>query len=852
MENLWQDLRYGMRMLANSPGFTVVAVLTLALGIGANTAIFTVLDSVLLRSLPVSHPEQLAVLTDPDAHGTDFGSEGGDRSLLAYAEYEYLRDHNQLFSKMFAADSTLPELEVTISGLTHGAGGGPKETARVRLVSGDYFATLGIKPAAGRTFTPEDDRSPGSSPIAVVSYSFWRQRFGLSPAALGQTIQIHDTSFEIVGVTTPGFIGETVGEAPDIWVPLMMQQAIYPGYDYLSPSPQGLLNQYIWLQVMGRLNPGMTFAQAKASVNVAFKNFLESKAGTLSADDRREALNQRIDLEPGARGSSTLHSQLGQPLKLLMALVGLVLLIACANVANLLLARGAARQKEFAMRLAMGAGRGRLIRQLLTETLLLAMLGGVAGMVLAQWADDLLLRMLSAQAGSSRVQLTLQPDARILGFTLGLTLLTAMLFGLIPALSVTRANLSPNLKSTTVGWSGRGRLPRLPIGKLLVVAQVAVSLLLLVAAGLSVRSLSRLSQVQLGYNRENLLLFRVNPIPAGYKGPAVTQLYEQLLNKISAMPGVRGASVSHNGLFSHSESGDPVSVEGYTPKPGESMNSSFDHIGPGYFSAMGIPILIGREIGPQDTGNGPHDVVINQSFEKRFFGGANPIGKHIRDTYPGNPADMEVVGVVADAKYNSLREEHIPRVYAALFNPMWDQNSAMYEVRTYADPTAVSTAMREAVQETSRSLSPIKIHTMSGLVNESLQTDKFIERLSGAFGILALILASVGLYGIMAYTVARRTRDIGIRLALGAEPANVLRQVIRETLGLVLIGVAIGVPAAIGGTYLVRSMLYGMGVIDPVALGFAAVMLGAVAAIAGFLPARRASRVDPMVALRYE
>ncbi len=357
--------------------------------------------------------------------------------------------------------------------------------------------------------------------------------------------------------------------------------------------------------------------------------------------------------------------------------------------------------------------------------------------------------------------------------------------------------------------------------------------------------------MHLGYAREHLLLFRIDPLAGGYKGPAITPLYQQVLNRISVIPGVRAATVSHNGLFSHSESGDPISVEGFTPKQGEDMDSRFDHIGPGYFSTMGIPIVMGRELGTQDT-NGIHTAVINQTFEQRFFGGANPIGKHVRDTYPGNPVDMEVVGVVADAKYNSLREKSVPRIYGALFNPMWDQNSAVYEVRTYADPATVSAALRQAVQETSTSLPAITINTMSGLVDESLQTDRFIEKLSGVFGVLALVLASIGLYGVMAYTVARRTRDIGIRLALGAAPGNVLRQVLVETLALVVIGVAIGLPVAVGGTYFVRSLLYGLGVADPVALTFAALMLLSVAALAGFLPARRASMVEPMVALRYE
>jgi hypothetical protein len=810
METLWKDLRYAARMLANSPGFALIAIFTLGLGIGANTAIFSVLNSVLLRSLPVAHPAELAVLTDPDFHGGSFGSQTGERSALAYSEFEYLRDHNDVFCGIFAADSQLTDVEVTIGDSSIGAGA-DNETARVKLVSGDYFATLGVQPAAGRTFNSEVDHVRGGSPIAVVSYAFWKQRFGLSPDVLGRTVKIHRTSFQIVGVTPPGFFGETVGETPDIWVPMMMQDAIYPGRDYLSASPLGVLNQHMWLQVMGRLKPGISFAQAKASI-----------------------------------------SEFGKPLLFLMVLVGLVLLIACANVANLLLARGAARQKEFAMRVAMGAGRGRLVRQLLTESLLLAVLGAAAGILLAHWADVLLLRMVSGPATPAAVQLNLQPDARVLGFTLGVTLLAAILFGLTPSLYVTRLELSPVLKSATLRMAGESLSRRLPLGKSLVVVQVAVSLILLVAAGVFVRSLSRLSQVSLGYQRENLLLFRVNATSGGYKGAAATRLYQDLLDKFAAIPGVRGVTVSHNGVFIGSESGDPIAVEGYTPKPDEEMNSRMDHVGPGYFSTMGIAILLGREIEPQDSGNGPRAAVINQTFARQFFPDASPIGKHVRDTYPGNPAEMVIVGVVSDAKYNSLREKMRPRIYAPLFNPMWEMTAAVYEVRTFANPTSVSASLRQAVQATGTSLPPVEIRTMSGLVSDSLQTDRFIEQLSEGFGLLAMLLASIGLYGIMAYTVARRTRDIGIRLALGAAPGNVLWQVLRETLLLVLIGILIGVPLALGGTHLVRSMIFGLGFADPVAILVAAVLLAIVAALAGFLPAWRASRVDPMVALRYE
>src|SRR6202046_586768 len=851
MGTLLQDMRYGIRMLVKNPGFSAIVELTLALGIGANTAIFSVLDSVLLRKLPVVHSEQLVLLTNPDSHGQNFGSESGDRSLLAYSEFEYLRDHNEVFSSIFASDSNLPDVRATLGGSVNGVTN-QEESVRIRLVSGEYFSTLGATPAAGRMFSSEVDRARGGSPFAVISYALWKQRFGLDPSVLGKTIQIHETSFEIIGVAQPGFFGETVGEAPDVWMPAMMQDAIYPGRDLLTPS-QDMTNIHTWLLVMARLKPGVTTEQAKASINVVFKRMLDSLGGTLNAQERHQLEDQRINLQAGARGSSTLNEAYGAPLKVLMGLVGFVLLIACANVANLLLARGTARQKEFAVRLAIGAGRGRLIRQLLSESLLLALAGAAAGILLAQWADSLLLQMVSrASTGGEAVQINLRPDARMLAFTLGIAVLSAILFGLIPALRATRLDLSPILKSTMSGTTGENASRRLPATKVLVIAQVAISLILLVAAGLFVHSLSKLSEVNLGYKPENLLLFQVDGAAGGYKGPANLRFQQDLLEKFSAIPGVRAATLSSNGLFSHSESSDPISVDGYTPKPGEEMHSRMDHVGPGYFSTVGIPVLIGRGIGPQDSGNGPRAGVINKTFAEHFFGNTNPLGKKVHDTYPGNPSEVEIVGVVADAKYNSLREKTPPRLYAPYFNPMWEHSFATYEIRTLADPASVSAALRKAVQETNSSLSPIRIRTMQVLVDDSLHTDKFIARLAGVFGLLAMLLASIGLYGIMAYTVARRTRDIGIRMALGAQPGSVLWLVLRETLLLVLIGVAVGLPVAFGGTHLIKSMLFGLGTVDPVAMIVPAITLVVVAALAGFLPARRAMRVDPMVALRYE
>jgi predicted permease len=853
MGTLFQDLSYGFRMLAKNPGFTAVAVLTLSLGIGANTAIFSVLDAVLLRSLPVERPQQLVVLTDPDAHGREFGDEGaGNRSLLAFWEFEHLHDHNDVFASIFAADSSLPRLQVKINSSSASAAD-QSETATVRLVSGDFFSTLGVKATVGRVFTSDVDRARGASPFAVISYAFWKQRFGLELSILGKTIQIHRTLFEVIGVAPPGFFGETVGDAPDIWVPLMMQEAIYPGRDLLSPVP-AVMNQYIWLQVMARLKPGVTLEQAKASINVAFKRMLASAVGTaLTAEQRQQYLNQQINLQPGARGSSSLHGAFADPLKVLMGIVGLVLFIACANVANLMLARGAARQKEFAVRMAIGGGRSRLIRQLLTESLLLALLGAAAGLVLAQWADSVLVRMVSGvSTGPESVELGLQADARILGFTVVVAVLTAILFGLAPALRATRLDLSPVLKSTSVGTAGGLVHRRLPAGKLLVIAQVAVSLVLLVAAGLFVHSLARLSEVNLGYNREKLLLFRVDASPSGYKGVRILRLHQSLLEKFSAIPGVRTATLSSNGLFQGGESGDPIAIQGYTPKAGEELHSRMDHVGPGYFSTVGIPVLAGREIGPEDSGNVPRAAVVNQAFARAFFPHTNPIGKRVRDTDPGNPGDMEIVGVVADAKYHRLREDYQPRIFLPYFNPLWEHSAVAYEVRILGNPAGVSKAIRQAVEETDSTLLPIRIETMSELVEHSLDTDRFIARLSGAFGLLAMLLAAIGLYGLMAYNVARRTRDIGIRMALGAQRGEVFRLVVRQGLLLTLIGVGVGVAGAFGLTRYLSSLLYGVRPTDPATFAAVSLVLTSVALLASYIPARRATKVDPMVALRHE
>ena len=850
METLFQDLRFSLRILLKNPGFTLVAVLTLALGIGANTAIFSVVNAVLLRTLPVPRPQELVVLGNPDAHGMSNGSSSGDRDIFSYHEFEQLRDQNRVFSSIFAAASSVNSMDGYFdeTGTSE-----PAEPVKASLVSGAFFSVLGAKPILGRTFTQEVDRVPGVNPVAVISYDFWRRRYSRDPSVLGRTVRLRQTTFEIIGVTGPGFFGETVGESPDLWVPLSMQMAVIPGKNLLV-DPNSIMERTIWIQIMGRLRPGVSLEQAKASINVTFQQMLQTDASpSLTADQHKEWMDQRIAPTSAAKGASTLRGRFTDPLRILMGLVGLVLLIACANVANLLLSRATMRQKEIAMRLALGARPSRLVRQLLTESLLLALVGGGVGLVLAQWANSLLVRL--ASGGPDLISVDLHPDARILGFTLALSILTGVMFGLIPSLHSARFDLNSILKGSGRGATadrGRNPISRMPVGKILVVAQVTISLLLLVVAGLFVRSFQKLVNVDLGYKPDRFLLFRINPLQSGYQGAALLQFHRTLLEKIAAIPGVQGVTLSENGLFSHTESADPIWVEGYTPKTGPDKHARFDQVGPRYFSTVGIPVVVGRDVDPHDGGNGPRVGWINQAMARFYFPNTNPLGKHVRDEYPDNPGEFEIVGVVADAKYNSLREKTPRRFYVPFFHPITEVAAANFEIRTRAEPAAVAASLRDLVKSLDRSLPTLHVHTMTELVDQSLARERLITSLSGLFGTLAVLLASIGLYAVMAFAVARRTNEIGIRMALGAQRRNVLGIVMRETLVLVLLGIGIGLPVVFATTRLLSQLLFGLTPVDPATILMATVGMISVAALAAYLPAHRASRVDPMVALRYE
>lgn len=848
VETTGQDIRYGLRVLRKSPVFTVVAVLTLALGIGANTAIFTVVDAVLMRKLPVKDPQLLVFLTNPDNQGMESGFGDGDRDFLTYPEFQQLAQTDQVFSGMFASGSEDLKLSVETGGVEANGQGAPAE---ISLVSGSYFSVLGVNPILGRAFTREVDKVRDANPAAVVSYAFWRDRLGRDASALGRKIRIRQTSYEIIGVAPAQFHGETVGASPDIWVPLSMQSEIYPGRDYLSPEAKPF-HKIEWLQVMGRLKPGVSVAQAKASMNVAFQQILQSQTGEMAEADRRKFLNQHLAAVEGSRGASTLRDNFSKPLQVLMALVGLILLIACANVANILLARSAARQKEIAVRSAIGAGAVRLFRQVLTESILLAAIGGAVGLLLAHWADAALLRLVSG--GPTPLPLDVHPDSRVLAFTFGISVFTGILFGLAPAFRATHVDLSSVLKGTSRTLSGSSQPGRVPVGKVLVVAQVALSLLLLVVAGLFVRTFQNLSHVQFGYDCEHLLIFGLNPLSYGYKSAEIPQLYKDITDRLNAIPGVRGATLMDNGLLGGTDSSSPISVEGAKPGSAEEPDSRWDMVGPKFFSTTGIPILYGREIGEQDSGNGQRVGMLNQTAARYYFGSQNPIGNRILVKTTLGQSDFIVVGVVADSKHHSPREKPQRRFYVPFFNPIGDGEAsyASFLVRTSGDPSAVASTVREAVKQTAANLPPVEIETMNQRVSESLTSDRMITRLAGAFGALAMILVCIGLYGIMSYAVSARTSEIGIRMALGARRSSVLWLIFRESSLLVLIGAAIGLPAIFAAGKWISSLLFGVKPADPITLVLATALIFAAGMLACYIPARRAMSIEPVVALRYE
>lgn len=858
MNNIWQDLRYGLHMMVKNPGFTAIAVLTLALGIGANTALFSVVDTVLLKKLPVKDPDRLvlfhSVSTKQFTPGSHNGSNRTDpatgltnRSSFPYQTFTRLREQRGACSDIAAFGAIA--LNVNADGLA--------DFANAQAVTGNYYEVLGVPAFLGRMITYSDDNS-AASPVAVISHRYWQKRFGGNPGVIGKQINLNNVAFTIAGVAPPGFEGAMdLGSSMDVAIPMGWETQV-----------NGERSEFMgagdwWLRLMGRLKPGATIEQARASLDLAFQQSALEHREARQAQRKARGQQPIGKLEPrdyphlgaisGSRGEMGSRQFFAKPLRLLWGVVSLVLLIACANVANLLLVRAASRQKEIAVRLAMGASRWRLIRQLLTESVLLSTLGGAAGILIALWIKDSLLSV-GEWAGREN-SLNPRLDLRVLVFTFGLSLLTGIVFGVVPALRATRFDLTPALKDTGRGSSATTRSL---LSRSLVVAQVSLSLLLLIGAGLLVRTLINLQRVEPGFNEQNLLLFYVDPSLVGYKDDRLRNLYQQMFARLEAVPGVKAVTFSRVPLLSRMSSSGTFDLPGAKPGPDGAVPQTaevyFHEVRENFFAAMEIPFLFGRTFTAKDDLKAPKVAVVNQTFAQRYLRAGNPIGQRF-SLDVAKPDEIEIIGLVKDAKYTSQRDATPATMYRSWLQTPGAINVMSFEVRTAGDPKAYVSAVRQAVREVEPNLPLNNIKTQIEQADETLSLERLFAKLMSLFGLLAQQLASIGLYGVLAYSVSRRTHEIGIRMALGANRGRMLTMILRQGMTLTLIGVGLGLAGAYVLTrYLesLNSMLFGVEPRDPLTFGVTAVLLTIVALIACFIPARRATKVDPLVALRYE
>ncbi|HLL75959.1 MAG TPA: ABC transporter permease [Pyrinomonadaceae bacterium] len=855
MKTLWQDVRYGARVLRKNPGITLVAVVSLALGIGANTALFSVVDAMLLKKLQVREPERLVLMRwvagekfEPGSYnGSGSRDESGRmvRTSFPYQTFERVREQRGALSDVFAFGGV--SLNVNADGLTDVAAG--------QAVTGNYYQVLGVPALHGRTLSEEDDK-PSAAPAAVISHRYWQLRFGGDPGVVGRQIRLNNVAFTVVGVTPEGFDGTSqVGTSQGVTIPLAHEPQVMG--ERSGSAGAGVW----WLRLMGRLKEGATLEQAQASLEAPFRRSVEEhrELRRAKAPPNRPvpALDPndfpQLSAASGAQGEMNTRENYERPLHLLLGVVGLVLLIACANVANLLLARAASRQKEIAVRLALGANRRRLIRQLLTESVLLSLAGGAAGVLLAVWIKDGLLAV--SEWGRAMTSLEPSLNLRVLGFTAAVSLVTGVLFGFAPAWRATKVDLTPALKD---GAKGSGAASRSWLTKGLVVAQVAMSLLLLVGAGLMLRTVVNLKRVEPGFNTTNLLTFRVEPGLIGYKDERLADLYRQVSGRVESVPGVRSVTFSRVPLLAQNISdrtfylpGAPAGADGRPASAGEVY---IHQVRENFFEAMEIPLLVGRSLSARDDERAPRVAVVNETFARRHFGGENPVGRRLSFN-PDKPGEVEIIGLVKDAKYSSQRDEIPPTAYLSWAQELRSLSSATFEVRTAADPAAAVPAIREAVREVEADMPLAAVRTQVEVADQTLAMERLFAKLLSFFGLLAQALAAVGLYGVLAWSVAQRTQEIGIRMALGAQAGDVMRMIFRQGLALALAGVALGLGTAYALTKYLESltrMLYGVKAADPLTFGLTAAFLTLVAAVACYVPARRATKVDPMVALRYE
>jgi len=843
VSQLLSDVRLALRGWKRAPGFALIAITSIAIAIGATTAIFTLVDQVLLRVLPVPNPQELVQLTH---QGSRYGSNWGDGSELAFATYKELRDQQKTFTGVFGR----------FGYAMHVGHGSRTDRVAGELVTGSYFPVLGVGAAAGRILTPEDDRQPGAHPVAVISHAFWTSRFAADPKIIGSKIVINGHPFTLIGVARRGFDGIELGRPTLVWVPILMKAQVTPGWNGLDDR------LFRWVRVFGRLKPGVTAEQATASLQSAYKasialDLADRGFANATARTRDRYAKGSLELQSAAQGRSGFRRRLTRPLWILMAIAAGVLLIACANVANLLLARAAGRQREVAVRLAIGASRWQIVRQLLVESVLLALAGGVAGLGIAAAGAPLVLGFFINPDLPSPIS-TL-PDLRILGFTFALATATGVLFGLAPALQTTRPALAPTLKDTagTVLGGGHARLR-----KALVASQITVSLLLLIGAGLFLRTLDNLLIVDVGVEPAHLVAFGVDPALNGYKSDRAKHFARTLLERLNTAPGITAAGFATTRILEGNQWNSSFTIAGYQAAPDESTAVWCNAVSPGYFKALGIPLLKGRDFDQRDAYSpgppGPDDpppfrvAIVNERFVKKYYGAADPIGRRVGfGDNPNTRTPIEIIGVVADAKYTDVRDE----IQRQIFFPYLENREAggfTVYARTTLDANSAFAIARDTIRELDPNLPMSGLRTFERQIQQSLQSERMIATMSSAFGVLATVLALVGVYGVMAYTVARRTREIGIRMALGATGNRIAWLVVREILTIAAAGMAIGLPLAWWLSRFVEAQLYNVKPMDPIAIAAAMAALALVAIAAGVIPSRRATRVNPVTALRYE
>jgi predicted permease len=843
LDSLLQDVRISVRMLAKSPGFTLVALLSLALGIGANTAIFTVIDDLLLKQLPVRDPHMLVSFGDGSDSGIVGASSPGAYDIFPYQFYRRIAGNRDQLEGI-CAFASFPTL---VSVRTASDTGGPATQAISHLVSGTFFSVLGSQPLMGRVFNPDDTATEGRNSVAVISHRYWRENLSADPGVIGRSITINGTSFIVIGVMPAAFYGVDLNEqSPDMWLPITMQREVMMGPSLLNPD--GLF----WIHVMARRKPEVSVAQAQSWATVEFQRFLIQREGSQISVLRKQQISGTfIPLLPGGTGLSHMRSAYQTPLTVLMIMVGVVLLIACANLANLLLAKAASREREFCARLALGSSRGRIARQILTEALVLALIGGGLGLGLAFWATRVLINFIDK--GASRTALSATPDLRVLLFTFAACIVTAALFGIAPAMRSSRTSVTGALSVNARTLGGTAARPSRRLPKALIVVQVTLSLVLLTVAGLLLRTLQNLRAQDIGLNRTNVLLVNTNPKFAGYQPERLNALYDRVLSRVSALPGVRSAGFSGGPPLSRGNWGSPIDIDGRPTPPNEDISTLLNRVSTGYFEALGIPLLRGRTIQAADSADAVKSVVVNKTFADRYLPQGDAIGHSFTIADPAAPGVWHIVGIVRDSKHTSPAEKPQPFAFLAVTQLKGDDQYAYWlQIRSVGDPAKITAEVRAALAEIDPNLPFLKAQTVDEQVDDLIDQQRFVSKLAGFFALLALALAGIGLYGVMTYNVVRRTSELGVRIALGAPKAGLLWMVLRESLTLLAIGICLGIPMSLAASRAIKAGLFGVEPADPLTLIAAVGLISGVLLAGSYIPACRATKIDPMVALRCE